>query len=146
MSEVKTPCEFCGSTDRVELYPFRSVLTHICFKCADEMYNQTKNDMPQVRFSLLIKHPSPDLQNDPEYMRGREIFNSTMALDELSLAKLSEKIGGIAQVNGIAILPAFISEFLLTSWRSGAHRVELLIGETEYKMYVKPEQTESQQG
>lgn len=82
-------------------------------------------------FSLFIQHPSPDLQKDEEWMRGKEIFTSTQALRHLG------HLEPMGQVNGNMILPPRVIKFLQSSIDEGNYRVELLDGETEYKLYRK---------
>lgn len=90
--------------------------------------------MPQEQtadYSLLIHHPSPDLQVDTQYMKGREIFSSTMALRDLT------QLQPLGFVNGKPILPVHVIKLMQSAIERGSYRVELVDGETEYKLYRK---------
>lgn len=84
-----------------------------------------------VKYSLFIKRPSPDLLNDPEYMKGRETFSANIATKDLREEPAN------------SLLPPNVYNFMLKEIEGGIHRIELLVGDTEYKLYVKPQPAES---
>lgn len=95
-------------------------------------YQSTPKTMPQTAdYSLLIAHPSPDLQNNLEWMQGREVFKSQIALRDLT------QLQPMGFVNGLPILPVHVIKFIQEAVARGSYRVELLDGETEYKLYRK---------
>jgi hypothetical protein len=76
-----------------------------------------------VKYSLIVHSPSSDIDK-----AGREIVNITKAarsIDEL--------------VHGIGLyVPPYVAHFLHAAEAAGHYRAEILVGEMEYKFYIKP--------
>jgi hypothetical protein len=83
--------------------------------------------MEKVDYSLFIKKPSPDIKAE-----GHEQFHATIAIKNI------DALGEIGfNVDGVPLMPAFVVTFFRLAILAGHYRVELLLGETEYKLYRK---------
>lgn len=86
-----------------------------------------------IDYSLFIKHPSPDILAKREARQeSGEVFNAEIAVKNIS------DITSIGfTVDGVPLMPTYIVELLVAAIEEGHYRVELLVGETEYKLYRK---------
>jgi uncharacterized membrane protein len=50
------PCEFCESTENVELVPFRSVIVYMCEKCVQEQMERNKNNHKFIPMKKFIQY------------------------------------------------------------------------------------------
>lgn len=93
------------------------------------LYSMANENSEYPRISFIIQHPSRDL--DSENYTGARIYTrgAVHSLDNIVPSQAVRACVGI---------PAYIIKMVGAAFNDGHYRVELLIGETEYKFYRKP--------